>query len=102
MAKGLDLTSLARLGAAARIEQIRTEMAALLTQFPELGGNGAAEKTATPRGARRRRRRKDDGSRKESRKPQDEEVLGCAEKTGTLTLRIHPFSDRPISFDGAV
>ena len=53
-----QLRRLARLGAVARLEQLRQEEAAIRAEFPELfggrRGNGAA---SAPEGGRRKRRR---------------------------------------------
>ena len=65
-----QLRRLARLGAMARLEQLRQEEAAIRAEFPELFGRGrraaaAAEgKGAKKRGAQRRRRRMSPANRK--------------------------------------
>jgi hypothetical protein len=56
-----QLRRLARLGAVARLEQLRQEEAAIRAEFPELFGRGrrpAAVADNTAGGRRRRRRRK--------------------------------------------
>jgi hypothetical protein len=53
-----QLRRLARLGAVARLEQLRQEEAAIRGEFPELfGGRRGNGKVAAPEGPRRRRRR---------------------------------------------
>ena len=55
-----ELRRLARLGAKARLEELRREEAAIRRAFPDLGGRQAgrtAEATAEAGGKRRRRRR---------------------------------------------
>jgi hypothetical protein len=58
-----QLRRLTRLGAVARLEQIRAEEAAIRAEFPELFGRGRREEAATPSagdqpaGSRRRRRK---------------------------------------------
>lgn len=57
-----QLRRLARLGAIARLGQLREEEAAIRTEFPELFGRGRRENSASaasapPAGKRRRRRR---------------------------------------------
>ena len=65
-----QLRRLTRLGAVARLEQIRAEEAAIRAEFPELFGRGRREETATstgsnrPAGARRRRRKMSAQARK--------------------------------------
>ena len=64
-----QLRRLARLGAVARLEQIRTEEAAIRGEFPELFGRGRREPDAsTPAraaaGGRRRRRKMSPQARK--------------------------------------
>ena len=53
-----QLRRLARLGAIARLEQLRQEEAAIRSEFPELFGRGRRENgaVAAPAGQRRRRR----------------------------------------------
>lgn len=51
-----QLRRLARLGAMARLDQLRQEEAAIRAEFPELFGRGAAARKATGAGGRRRRR----------------------------------------------
>jgi hypothetical protein len=55
-----ELRRLARLGAVARLEQLRKEEAAIRAEFPELFGRGRRGETAVvaaaPTGRRRRRR----------------------------------------------
>ena len=58
-----QIRRLARLGAIARLEQLREEEAAIRREFPELFGrgrreDGAASASAPVAGTRRRRRRK--------------------------------------------
>ena len=56
-----QLRRLARLGAVARLEQLRAEEAAIRSEFPELFGRGRREGRAAPggtAGAPRRRRAK--------------------------------------------
>jgi hypothetical protein len=56
-----QLRRLARLGAVARLEQLRAEEAAIRSEFPELFGRGRREEGATAAAAagdRRRRRPK--------------------------------------------
>jgi hypothetical protein len=56
-----QLRRLARLGAVARLEQLRQEEAAIRAEFPELFGRGRRDNggtTAAPAGAPRRRRAK--------------------------------------------
>ena len=58
-----QLRRLARLGAIARLEQLREEEAAIRSEFPELfgrgrRGNGPAAASAPAAGQRRRRRRR--------------------------------------------
>ena len=53
-----QLRRLARLGAIARLEQLRQEEAAIRSEFPELFGRGRREQEGhTQTGKRRRRRR---------------------------------------------
>ena len=57
-----QLRRLARLGAIARLEQLREEETAIRREFPELFGRGRKEKgaeegSAPPEGQRRRRRK---------------------------------------------
>ena len=64
-----ELRRLTRLGAVARLEQIRAEEAAIRAEFPELFGRGRREEAATtgrdrPAGARRRRRKMSAQARK--------------------------------------
>ena len=59
-----QLRRLARLGAVARLEQLRQEEAAIRAEFPELFGRGRrdnAEAAAAPRAARSRRRMSAEG-----------------------------------------
>jgi hypothetical protein len=53
-----DLKNLARLGAKARLEELRQEEAAIRRAFPELFSKGAAAAPAAKAGGRRRRRRR--------------------------------------------
>jgi hypothetical protein len=53
-----QLRRLARLGAIARLEQLREEEAAIRSEFPELFGRGRREQVSTGQIARRRRRRR--------------------------------------------
>lgn len=52
-----QLRRLARLGAIARLEQLRQEEAAIRSEFPELFGRGRREQVGDGRPARRTRRR---------------------------------------------
>ena len=58
-----QIRRLARLGAVARLEQLKAEEAAIRAEFPELfgrgrrPGNGAAPASSAPAGRKRRRRR---------------------------------------------
>ena len=52
-----QLRRLARLGAVARLEQLREEEAAIRAEFPELFGGRRANGQAKEGGARKRRRR---------------------------------------------
>jgi hypothetical protein len=52
-----QLRRLARLGAIARLEQLRQEEAAIRSEFPELFGRGRRAQTSDGRTARRTRRR---------------------------------------------
>jgi hypothetical protein len=52
-----QLRRLARLGAIARLEQLRQEEAAIRSEFPELFGRGRREQVSDGRIARRTRRR---------------------------------------------
>jgi hypothetical protein len=52
-----QLRRLARLGAIARLEQLRQEEAAIRSEFPELFGRGRRVQVSDGRTARRRRRR---------------------------------------------
>jgi hypothetical protein len=53
-----QLRRLARLGAVARLEQLREEESAIRAEFPELfGGRRGSVRTAKTAGARKRRRR---------------------------------------------
>jgi hypothetical protein len=52
-----QLRRLARLGAIARLEQLRQEEAAIRSEFPELFGRGRREQVSDGRTARRTRRR---------------------------------------------
>jgi hypothetical protein len=53
-----QLRRLARLGAVARLEQLRAEEAAIRSEFPELFGRGRREEGATAAAAGDRRRRR--------------------------------------------
>ena len=53
-----DLRKLARLGAKARIEELRQEEAAIRRTFPDLFSKGAAGASAAKSGGTRRRRRR--------------------------------------------
>jgi hypothetical protein len=53
-----DLKNLARLGAKARLEELRQEEAAIRRAFPELFSKGAGAPPAATAGAGRRRRRR--------------------------------------------
>jgi hypothetical protein len=62
-----QLRRLARLGAMARLEQLRQEEAAIRAEFPELFGRGRRAQTdtaAAPRARRRRRRPMSPAARK--------------------------------------
>jgi hypothetical protein len=52
-----QLRRLARLGAIARLEQLRQEEAAIRLEFPELFGRGRREEASGGQAPRRRRRR---------------------------------------------
>ena len=52
-----QLRRLARLGAVARLEQLREEEAAIRSEFPELFGGGRGNGQAKNAGARKRRRK---------------------------------------------
>jgi hypothetical protein len=52
-----QLRRFARLGAMARLEQLRIEEAAIRAQFPELFGRGSRAAAAAPAGGRRKGRR---------------------------------------------
>lgn len=51
------LRRLARLGAIARLEQLRQEEAAIRSEFPELFGRGRREEVGSGQTTKRRRRR---------------------------------------------
>ena len=53
-----QLRRLARLGAMARLEQLRQEEAAIRAEFPELFGRGRRSQTETAPAPRTRRRRR--------------------------------------------
>jgi hypothetical protein len=53
-----DLRRLARLGAIARLEQLKQEEAAIRAEFPELFGRGRRPAAASTGAGTRRRRRK--------------------------------------------
>jgi hypothetical protein len=53
-----DLKNLARLGAKARLEELRREETAIRRAFPDLFSKGAAKQSAAAGGGRRRRRRR--------------------------------------------
>jgi hypothetical protein len=60
-----QLRRLARLGAIARLEQLKQEEAAIRAEFPELFGRGRrAETTETAKAPRRRRRKMSADARK--------------------------------------
>lgn len=52
-----QLRRLARLGAIARLEQLRQEEAAIRSEFPELFGRGRREEVGSGQTTKRRRRR---------------------------------------------
>ena len=52
-----QLRRLARLGAMARLEQLRQEEAAIRSEFPELFGRGRRAEASTDTPARRRKRK---------------------------------------------
>ena len=66
-----QLRRLARLGAMARLEQLRQEEAAIRAEFPELFGRGA---TRTARGGARKRRRRGGGMSADARKAVSERM----------------------------
>ena len=53
-----ELKNLARLGAKARLEELRREETAIRRTFPDLFSKGAAAKASAAGGGRRRRRRR--------------------------------------------
>ena len=69
-----QLRRLARLGAMARLEQLRQEEAAIRSEFPELFGRGGRKAAPQRGGARKRKRRRGGNMSAEARKAVSERM----------------------------
>ena len=69
-----QLRRLARLGAMARLEQLRQEEAAIRSEFPELFGRGGRKAVPQRGGARKRKRRRGGNMSAEARKAVSERM----------------------------